>query len=151
MKDLLKKWAYDVLKGLGVTIILIVALSYFPDLFKIAPEHKHHYLMFLLQIARYLVITCPVIGFVEQVIMKYQLFSKKLEKRRIINTIICLCICLLFINFFGIIPKELSKLMTVATILFGPVTAAIAYIIEDRTKKKDISEINRQLSRLNKM
>jgi hypothetical protein len=41
--------------------------------------------------------------------------------------------------------------MTVATILFGPVTAAIAYIIEDRTKRKDISEINRQLSRLNKM
>lgn len=150
MKQFIKKWLSDTLSGLGISMILITLVSFLPTLFNSSPEHSQHYFNFLFQLMRFFVLTLPILSIIELSIMEFELFSRNKETRRKINMFICLCVVICILNLFGIFPEDISKIFTVITVLIAPVSAAIAYIVQDNWKKQDITEINTKLSEINK-
>lgn len=150
MKAFLKKWINDTLKGLGAAMLLLAILSLIPNAFNFSDAHRQHCMDIIIQFIRFFALTLPTVSMIELLIMEFELFSKKKETRRNINIIICLCTVMCISNLFGIFPDEISRIFTVVSILIVPVSAWIAYIIEDKSKKKDIIDINNKLSELNK-
>lgn len=150
MKKFFKKWLSDTLSGLGISMILITLVSFLPALFKNSPEHSQHYFDFIILLMRFFVLALPILSLIELSIMEFELFSRNRETRRRINIFICLCVTLCIINLFGIFPEEISKIFTVITVLIAPVSAVIAYIIQDNWNKQDISEINEKLTEINR-
>ncbi len=150
MKDFLKKWGSSTLKNLGYVAVMVTVLSILPAIPNGSHGHADHYLTYLFLIFRIMAAIIPVITFIEQFIMDYQLFSKNIWTRRIVSLVICLSVTVCTFNLFGFKLKAPKVVNTVFLILISAVSTVIAYIIEDKTKKKDIMEINQKLSELNK-
>ena len=150
MKAFFKKWINDTLKGLGTAMLLLAILSLIPNTLNFSDTHRQHCMDIIIQFMRFFALTLPTVSMIELLIMEFELFSKKKETRRNINIIICLCVVICISNLFGIFPDEVSLIFTVVSILIVPVSAWIAYIIEDKSKKQDIIDINKKLSQLNK-
>jgi hypothetical protein len=150
MKVFLKKWVSSTLKNLGYVSVIVTALSVLPAIPNGSPDHADHYLTYLFLIFRVMAAIIPIITFIEQFIMDYQLFSKKIWTRRIVSLVICLSVTVCTFNMFGFKLKAPKAVNALSLILISAVSAVIAYIIEDKNKKKDILEINQKLSELNK-
>lgn len=149
MKSLIKKWLADFLSGLGVISLCFALLSLLPEIFPRSDEHTQHYLLFLIQALRFVAVTTPIVSLIENLIMEFELFSKDKEKRQVINVIICVCVVLCIINIFGLLPEEVHGITSVVAVLFVPVGATIAYLIEKKTQKQDIIDINNKLAEMN--
>ena len=150
LKNILKKSLVDISTSFMIILICFIFAAFFPRFMNYTPAQRLFFYDLLVRVVLGLS-SIAVLGIISHhFIMKTDLLSIKKSVRQAISVLV-VALLTIFVNLsvFSVIPKMYVLIGTSIIGVLGVVGMIVGFIIEDKTRKKDIEVINKCLNELN--
>lgn len=150
LKNILKKSFIDISASFMIILICFLFASFFPHFMNYTSAQRLFFYDLLVRAVLGLSIIA-ILGIISHhFIMKTDRISAQKSVRQAISVLV-IALLTVFVNLsvFSVIPKMYVLIGTSIIGVLGVVGMIVGFIIEDKTRKKDIEVINKRLNELN--
>lgn len=150
LKNILKKSFIDISVSFMIILICFLFASFFPHFMNYTSAQRLFFYDLLVRAVLGLSIIA-ILGIISHhFIMKTDRISAQKSVRQAISVLV-IALLTVFVNLsvFSVIPKMYVLIGTSIIGVLGVVGMIVGFIIEDKTRKKDIEVINKRLNELN--
>ena len=149
LKNILKKSFADISASFLIIMVCFLFASLFPHFMNYTPTQRLFFYDLLVRVVLGLSIIATLGIIAYHFIMKTDLLSIKKSIRQGISVLV-VALLTIFVNLsvFSVIPKNYILIGVVFITLLGTIGTIVGFIIENKTLKKDIKEINQRLNEL---
>ena len=149
LKTILKKSFVDISVSFMIILICFIFAAFFPHFMNYTPAQRLFFYDLLVRVVLGLAIIAILGIITHHFIMKTALLSIKKSVRQAISVLVVASLTI-FVNLsvFSVIPKSYILVGIDFITLLGIVGMIVGFIIEDKTQKKDIEEINKRLNEI---
>ena len=150
LKNILKKSFIDISASFMIILICFLFASFFPHFMNYTAAQRLFFYDLLVRAVLGLSIIA-ILGIISHhFIMKTDRIPAKKSVRQAISVLV-IALLTVFVNLsvFSVIPKMYVLIGTSIIGVLGVVGMIVGFIIEDKTRKKDIEVINKRLNELN--
>lgn len=150
LKNILKKSFIDISASFMIILICFLFASFFPHFMNYTSAQRLFFYDLMVRAVLGLSIIA-ILGIISHhFIMKTDRISAQKSVRQAISVLV-IALLTVFVNLsvFSVIPKMYVLIGTSIIGVLGVVGMIVGFIIEDKTRKKDIEVINKRLNELN--